>query len=80
MSVSEVTRYRWTKTTGRPRRLHLIDGVSAQPIAVIFQDASRRWHWSRKTSLLLHGAPPADGRSATLDEAKRRTLEGLPSA
>ena len=60
-----------------PDRLELVDCVASRPVVIIAR-AGRRWKWYRATSVLLHGAPPAEGESRTLTSAKTRALEGLP--
>ena len=70
-------RYEWRKPSDLPDRLELIDKVTKQIIAEIVS-IGRKWLWGRKTSLLLHGAIPAEGVAVGLTQAKIRVLDGLP--
>jgi len=73
------SRYYWQKPSDLPDRIELMDSVTKRPAAVILS-VSRRWHWRRETSLLMHGALPAEGRHNLLDEAKLAVVNGLPDA
>jgi hypothetical protein len=70
-------RYEWRKPPNSPDRLELIDHATKVPIGEIV-GIQRKWFWYRKTSVLLHGVPPAEGVSRQLSEAKERLLDGLP--
>lgn len=70
-------RYEWRKPSDLPDRLELIDKVANYVIAEIVS-MGRKWQWRRKTSILLHGAPPPEGISPGLTQAKVRVLDGLP--
>ena len=69
-------RFRGVKPSDLPERVELIDNTTSQQIAVI-TNLGRTWQWQRKTTLLLHGAPPADGLATSLTKAKIKILEGL---
>ncbi|WP_425613650.1 hypothetical protein NA78x_003485 [Anatilimnocola sp. NA78] len=71
-------RYRWVKPSDKPERVELIDNVTSQRVAII-TEVNRRWAWTRSTTILLHGAPSADGLEASLAQAKAQVLDGLPS-
>jgi hypothetical protein len=68
----------WRKPSDLPERIELIDNVTKLPIAEI-TSMGRDYKWTRKTSALLHGAPPAEGIARGLAEAKTHVLDGLPS-
>jgi hypothetical protein len=70
-------RYEWRKPSDLPDRLELIDRVTKYIIAEIVS-IGRTWEWRRKTSLLLHGAGPAEGIAKGLTQAKVQVLDGLP--
>ncbi|WP_254509360.1 hypothetical protein [Anatilimnocola floriformis] len=59
-------------------RVELIDGITKQVIAAIVS-VGRNWQWNRNTTKLLHGAPPAQGVSPGLTQAKVSVLDGLPA-
>lgn len=69
-------RYHWAKPSDLPERVELIDKVTSQPAAVILI-IDRQYEWQRNTSTMIHGAPPADGKCSSLQEAKERVLHGL---
>ena len=71
-------RYYWNDAKTQPPRVELMDKISAKFVAVIVEDEQGRWNWKRYTSRLIHGAPPAEGSSASLPLAKRKVLENLP--
>ena len=71
-----MTRYHWMKPSDLPDRLELIDNVSGKPVATIFS-IGREWQWTRSTSVLLHGAPSAEGNCRSLTTAKDQVLDGL---
>ena len=73
-------RYHWTEPAGSPIRVELIDNFTLAQAAVIVGDLAGRWHWSRYTSMARNGAPPINGSSLTLAEAKQLILDGLPDA
>jgi hypothetical protein len=73
------SRYYWQKRLDKRDRFDLIDVASSRQIGTV-QNLARRWHWQRFTSLLLHGAPPANGTSRRLCDAKKAIAEGLPDA
>jgi hypothetical protein len=70
-------RYRWVKPSNLPERVELIDEVTKHAIAEIVS-VGREWQWRRKTTALLHGAPPAEGIAKGLTQAKMKVLDGLP--
>jgi hypothetical protein len=70
-------RYEWRKPSDLPAHLELIDTITRHPIG-IFLGLGRKWHWQRRTTVLLHGAPPTEGICGQLNEAKERLLDGLP--
>ncbi|WP_425613634.1 hypothetical protein NA78x_003469 [Anatilimnocola sp. NA78] len=70
--------YRRVKPGDIPERVELIDNVTSQGVAVI-NEVNRRWAWTCSTTILLHGAPSADGLEPSLAQAKARVLDGLPS-
>jgi hypothetical protein len=72
-------RYYWQKRFDKPDLFELIDVASSRQIATV-QNLARRWHWQRFTCLLLHGAPPAEGTSRRLGDAKKAIADGLPDA
>jgi hypothetical protein len=72
-----MARYEWRKPADSPDRLELVDRAASRPVVIISR-VGRHWKWYRATSILLHGAPPAQGESRTLTSAKTRALEGLP--
>lgn len=72
-------RYQWKKNSDLPERVELIDVVTTQQAAVIL-NISRRWHWKRSTSVMIHGAPPAEGVDMRLSSAKKAVVAGLPDA
>lgn len=72
-------RYSWRKPSTLPERIELFDHVTLQPAAVILS-VSRRYQWSRTTSILVHGAPPTEGVHTSLEEAKQAIVAELPDA
>jgi hypothetical protein len=73
-------RYFWDCRPGAGATYVLIDRVTANDVASItYMEGVRRWRWSRRTSLLLHGAIAAEGTSKLLSEAKAAVQAGLPS-
>jgi hypothetical protein len=81
-SLMTTPRFYWSETrnghsSNEQHRLDLIEAVTSRPVATIIR-VSRYWYWKRKTSLLLDGAPSAEGVSVNLVEAKSKVLEGLP--
>lgn len=75
--ISQTTRYRWTKLAGMPPQVDLIDDLTSHSVATVFE-GSRRWYWKRNTTVLLHGALPAEGVAVSLNEAKQQVVKGLP--
>ncbi|WP_254509475.1 hypothetical protein [Anatilimnocola floriformis] len=57
--------------------LELFDTTMGRQIAVITGEG-HYYQWTRKTSQLLHGAPPASGEESTLLRAKIAVVKGLP--
>ena len=72
-------RYMWRKPSNVPDRIELFDVCANCVIAEVVL-VNRRWFWTRKTSVLLHGAPPISGTSRLLSDAKAKIHEGLPDA
>jgi hypothetical protein len=72
-------RYYWQKPSDLPERVELMDTVTSTPAAVI-TSVSRKWHWKRNTTVILHGAPPAEGKQSLLDDARQAVVDGLPDA
>jgi hypothetical protein len=70
-------RYRWRKPSDLPDRVELFDTATNHRVGLITA-AGRTWTWNRSTSVLLNGAPPADGTARSLTQAKVRVLDGLP--
>jgi hypothetical protein len=77
MTTKTGQRYRWVKPSDLPDRVELIDTGTNHAIAEILR-VGRMWQWRRKTTLLLHGAPPADGVAKGLTQAKVKVLDGMP--
>jgi|GEM_PF-4411633 len=77
--METLRRYFWRKPSDVPDRLELCDTITAKPAAVIL-NVSRKWHWKRSTSVMLHGAPPAEGVQSQLEEAKEAVVAELPDA
>jgi hypothetical protein len=71
-------RYYWQEAETIPARIELMDKIATNCVAVIAEDEQGRWHWKRSTSQLMHGAPPIEGSSASLPQAKRKVLQDLP--
>jgi hypothetical protein len=78
-AAMNVERYRWVRQGEPPECIELVDTVANRPIAKIMS-LGRKWQWRRETSLLLHGAPPAEGTTVRLTDAKKCVLTGLPDA
>jgi hypothetical protein len=73
-------RYFWDCRQGNDATYVLIDRVSAGEIATIrYLTSVRKWQWSRRTTLLLHGAAPAEGTTKLLADAKSAVQDGLPN-
>jgi hypothetical protein len=70
-------RYSWAITG--PDSVVLFDAAAKRAVADIHRISSRNWQWHRKTTVLLHGAPSADGEALSILQAKSAVLEGLPN-
>ncbi|WP_254513386.1 hypothetical protein [Anatilimnocola floriformis] len=78
MSGSATTkRFVWRPLTNDAGQLELFDTGTSRQVAVITGEGSH-YQWTRSTSLLLHGAPPAAGEETTLLRAKIAVLTGIP--
>jgi hypothetical protein len=65
-------RYYWQASEAQPSSRELIDTISHSLVATIFQDDAGRWQWKRYTSILIHGAPAANGSAASFNQGKRK--------
>jgi hypothetical protein len=50
-----------------------MDSMTSRSVATII-NSGQSWNWKRETSLLLHGAPPAEGICDGLIKAKIKVL------
>ncbi|WP_254511448.1 hypothetical protein [Anatilimnocola floriformis] len=55
----------------------MVDTITNLTVAEIVV-VGRDFKWKRKTSPLLHGAPPAEGVAKGLAQAKVDVFDGLP--
>lgn len=76
--IMRSNRYRWVNRADLVESVELIDTVTSYQVAVITA-VGRKFSWKRNTSVLLHGAPPAEGTCDSLQQAKIKVLDGLPS-
>jgi hypothetical protein len=72
-------RYQWIKPPDLPDRIELIDSKMVNRTVAVIAYASPEWSWKRSTSLLIHGAPAAEGVCGSLQQAKIQVLKGLPN-
>ncbi|WP_254508557.1 hypothetical protein [Anatilimnocola floriformis] len=70
-------RFVWRTLSGDAGHLELFDTGTNRQVALITGDG-QHYQWTRKTSALLHGAPPANGEESTLLRAKMAVLKGIP--
>lgn len=78
MPTKKQPRYFWSHESDGDTKYSLIDRVSSQPVAtIIYMKSARRWAWSRRTTLLLHGVAAGQGIAKLLADAKQQSESGL---